>query len=238
MPTLLVTPAELAGDSLAVTGEPYRHLFRAARLAVGERLRVVDGEGGARHAEVASVDRQRGQLRLREPALSLEPDIALELLVAAPRPQRAAWLVEKATELGCSAVRFVVTERSVRSFGSQEIERLRRVARAAVEQCGRARLPAVSGTHQWAELDALLALAATSWVLDPGPDEAAPAGRLGTPPAGSRAALLVGPEGGWSAAERQALAARGCRPLSLGPRVLRVETAVVAGTALVLQGLG
>ena len=70
---LLVTPAELAGERVVVEGEPYRHLFRARRLATDARLRLVDGEGRARWAEVAAIDRRRAELRLLGPAPTHDP---------------------------------------------------------------------------------------------------------------------------------------------------------------------
>lgn len=230
MPTLLADPARFDAPELAVEGDAYRHLFRALRLAVGDEVRVVDGRGRARAARVARVDRERALLRLEGPAPSLEPAAELELLVAPPRPQRASWLVEKATEIGCTAVRFLATARSPRAFGGGEIERLRRVAAAAVEQCGRARLPEITGTHGWGELPELLAAATARFVADPAAREAP------RPLAVGRAALLLGPEGGWTPTERADLEALGCAGVALGERVLRVETAAVAGAALLLLG--
>lgn len=156
MITVLVTPEELAAEKAEVTGDAYRHLFRARRVAVGDRLRVVDGRGAARWAQVVAVDRRRAELALGDPAPSQEPERRVELLVAAHRKERASWLVEKATELGVAAVRFLQTERTPREFGEGTFDRLRRVAGAAVEQCHRARLPEITGMHRWDELAELL----------------------------------------------------------------------------------
>jgi len=227
--TLLLSPELLAGDEAAVEGDAYRHLFRARRLAVGERLRVVDGDGAARWAEVAAVDRRRGLLRLLDPAPSGEPGYRLELLVAVPKKERASWLVEKATELGVVAVRFVETERGPRSLGPGTRERLRRIAGSAVEQCGRARVPEVTGVHAWSEVPGLLVGFAGRWVLDTG----AGGGGWGDE-RGDAGAVLVGPEGGWSEAEAAQLSALGCRPVGLGERVLRDETAAVVAAAVLL----
>ncbi len=116
---------------LTVEGDTYRHLFRARRVGVGERLRVVDGEGRARWGEVIQVGRNAALVELAEPAAPNEPRLRLEVLVATLRPERASWLVEKATEIGAGAVRFLNTERGPRSFGAGTAERLRRVAIAA-----------------------------------------------------------------------------------------------------------
>ncbi len=225
---LLVTPAELTGERVVVEGEPYRHLFRARRLARDERLRAVDGAGRARWAEVVALDRRHAELRLLGEAPAHDPERRVELFVAAPRPERAAWLVEKATELGVFAVRFVASERAVRGVDGKSLERLRRVAGAALEQCGGARLPELSGPHSLDELSRWTATCTDRFLLDPRAAEALSKG------GSSAAAVLIGPEGGWSDGEVDELAALGATAVSLGERVLRVETAAVAAASLLL----
>lgn len=222
---------------LMVEGDAYRHLFRARRLGAGERLRVVDGEGRARWGEVIRVGRRAAMVELAEPAAANEPRLRLELLVATLRPERASWLVEKATEIGAGAVRFLNTERGPRSFGAGTAERLRRVAAAAVEQCHRALCPEVTGPHPFAEVAALAAGATRRWLLDPAATGRGFANQAPQPD-GSSESLLVGPEGGWSPAEIESLEAGGWQRVSLGPRVLRIETAALAGATLLLASDG
>ena len=230
MITLLVAPGELTGDELWIEGDRHRHLFRARRLGVGEALRLVDGEGRARRAEVARAERGRALLRLSVSEAVPGPPREVVLLVAPPRPPRAAWLVEKATELGVAAIRFVGSERAPRSYGGGALERLRRVAVAALEQSRQARLPAVSGVHPWVELESLLAGSDVRRRLERGGGPWRPAGSAG------RMALMIGPEGGWTEAEAAVLEELGCRPTGLGASVLRVETAAVVAAGLALAG--
>lgn len=236
MTTHVVSPVEFDSTEVEVTGNAHHHLFRVKRLEVGDEVRIVDGEGRARRAVVARVERSHAMLALGSAEPSRESELELELLVAPPKPDRAAWLVEKATELGARAVRFVLTERSARderSFGPSQILRLHRVALAAVEQCGRAVVPEVSGPHALEEsLARLEAAGSTAFLLDPGGE---PAAHL-VAPAGRPAAVLIGPEGGWTEAERERFARLGARRIALGERVLRVETAAVAACALLLAG--
>ncbi len=231
MITLLVSAQELLGDNLEVSGLPYRHLFRARRLASGERLRLTDGRGQARWARVVRVGGQTARLRLGDAAPDNEPALRVTLLVAAPKPQRAAWLVEKGTEVGVAAVRLVRSRRAQRQYGPGTLERLRRVAAAAVEQCHRSVVPEITGRHDWEELEELLESIDERWMLDP-------EGKEHLVARGVSAALLVGPEGGWGDDERQELLARGCRAADLGARTLRVETAAVVGCARLLLGHG
>jgi 16S rRNA (uracil1498-N3)-methyltransferase len=225
--TLLVSGHEFDTSPIEVSGDSYRHLFRARRLELGARVRVVDGEGHARWSTVERVDRTAAKLVVVGEAPSNEPESELTILVAAPRIQRAAWLVEKVTEIGAVAVRFINSERSPRSYGEASLGRLRRLAAAAVEQCHRARVPEITGVHPFSEVADLLTDCPERWFLDL---DGAAGAEAGAGPVG----LLVGPEGGWTASERENLLAFDCLPWGLGVRTLRVETAAVTGSSLLL----
>lgn len=232
MITLLVSPEEFGAAEIAVEGEAYRHLFRARRAELGDPVRLVDGSGAARAGRIVRIDRKAGWIAPVEPIEVLpanEPALRLTLLVPTFRPERAAWLVEKATEMGVAAIRFLHTERAPRDFGSGTLDRLRRVAVSALEQCHGARLPSIDGPHGWNDMPNLSAGLEARWVLDPG---GAPG--FGVEPETRTAALLIGPEGGLSSRETGAAQEFGFRPVSLGPRILRIETAAVAGAALAL----
>jgi len=234
MITHLADSAVFDAPDLRVEGEAYQHLFRARRVAVGEEMRVVDGKGKARWGKVARVDRTSATIALGEPAPDNEPAFRLQLIVPTCRPERASWLIEKATEVGVSGIWFVNMIRAPRELGGGTFDRLRRVAMAAVEQCHRSRLPEISGPYAWK--DALkLAANGGRWFLD---TEAADRGGWGTP-GGDSGALLIGPEGGLDPAERRELLAAGWSAVGLGERTLRLETAAIVGAAfLLLPGSG
>jgi 16S rRNA (uracil1498-N3)-methyltransferase len=169
-------------------------------------------------------------LRLSAGETVLGPLREVELVVAPPRPPRATWLVEKATELGVRSVRFLGSERAPRRYGEATLERLRRVAAAALEQSRQARLPELSGVHPWSELESLLAACVDRRRLERG-GEVWRQGR-----GNGRLALVIGPEGGWSETEKKVLDELGCRATALGPTVLRLETAAVVAAGLALAG--
>jgi len=226
--SLLLTPEELGLPEVKIEGERYRHLFRARRQKVGDRMRVVDGRGRARWARVLRVDRRAGYLELADEAPRNEPEVWLELFVVPPKPQRLTWLVEKSTEIGVSAIRLIHSRRGPRSCGPGTLERLRRVASAAVMQSQRSLVPEISGVHDWHELAALTAESETTWILDPEADTREKINVFGS------TSLLVGPEGGWEEREIEDMKVLGCLSLTLGPRILRTETAAVVGGALLL----
>lgn len=231
MTTLLISGESFAAESVTVDGEPFRHLFRARRLGPGERLRVVDGNGAARWATVGSVGRRSAELELGAAAPDNEPPIRLEVWVAPPRSNRAPWMIEKLTELGVRAVHLWTTERGPRRYGAARLERLRRVAAAALEQCERSRLPLIDACS-WDEGIAGIRRCGRRWLLQPGAPPPETATRAGDDD--SAVALLVGPEGGWDEAELELLVGLPCRLIGVGPTVLRVETAAVVGAALAL----
>lgn len=261
MTTIVVTPIELGDGEFAVSGERFHHLFRVKRLRAGESVRVVDGEGRARRGVVARVDRAHGVVALGGAEPSLEAALRVELLVAPPKPERAAWLVEKATEVGVAAIRFVATDRAARgdktSFGAGQLARLRRIAVAAVEQCGRAVVPEVTGVHPLAERLAARVEGASRKAQIGKEGTAAVGSAVGgevqplvvLDASGSRGAsvvapfsggpglsILVGPEGGWSEEEIVLFERAGVPRWSLGDRVLRVETAAVVAAGIALAG--
>jgi len=231
MTTHVVPPIEFDSSELEVTGKTYHHFFRVKRLQVGEDLRIVDGEGRARRGVVARIERAHAVIALGSAEPSRESALRLELWVAPPKPDRAAWLVEKATELGAAAIRFVATDRAARderAFGAGQVLRLHRIAIAAVEQCGRAVVPEVSGLHRLEQLLQREPAGAKLVALDAGGSPSLPAG------GGALGVALVGPEGGWSGEERELFVRRAIPLWSLGERVLRVETAALAACARLL----
>ncbi len=231
MSTVLLSAEAFASDVATLEGEPHHHLFRVKRHQLGDRLRAVDGRGRAREAEVIAVDKRAARLALGDALPANEPAVAVELYVAPPKPERAAWLVEKSTELGVAAIRFLVCERDARSFSAAQLERLRRVAVSAVEQCDRAAVPEIGNAIA---VGALLAELGERGVPAQVLDRGEPGRSAEKPAPAPRLALLVGPEGGWSPAERALFDTGELPRWSLGERVLRIETAAVVAVGLVL----
>jgi 16S rRNA (uracil1498-N3)-methyltransferase len=233
---LLVSASELersqtTNAEIEIEGDRYRHLFRARRLDAGTVIRVVDGAGRARHARVSRVDRSRAWIEVGEVADSREPSFRLRLAVATLRMERAAWLVEKATEVGAAEIGWFNSRRAPRCYGRVQVQRLERVARSAVEQCGRAVEPSIWVHEDWCSV--LRGVGAQpTYLLDPNAER-----RLGDADSADPALermLVIGPEGGFDPVELAQLLEAGAQPRTLGERTLRAETAAVAGCALLL----
>jgi 16S rRNA (uracil1498-N3)-methyltransferase len=227
--TVLVPTDLVAAGEVRLAGDTFHHLVRVRRLEAGERLRLVDGAGRVASGELVAIERHAAVVAV-EPGQVVAPAARrVELLVAMPKPERAAWMVEKVTELGVAAVTFVATERSVRQPRDAGVERLRRIAVAALEQSHGAWLPVLADPLPlWKALDHL-GDGGRRVLLDGG-------GIRPEPREFDRVVLAVGPEGGWTAEERADFAAAGFATVTIGELVFRVETAAVLGVGLAAIG--
>ena len=222
IPRLHADLALESGAELALSPAQAHHIGTVLRRAAGAELRVFNARDGEFAATLLALKRDRGAVTLGARLRAPEPEPTLRLLLAALKREAMDWAVEKATELGATLIQPVLTRRCVST--SVNLERLAAIARAAAEQCERLSLPEVGPARP---LHAVL----DSWdgaplIVAAERREAAPLYRL----APGAAALLTGPEGGFDRAELDDLARRPFVSLaSLGPRILRAETAVVAG---------
>jgi len=225
----LFVPGPLA-ESAAVTleGNPAHYLSKVMRVAEGDIVILCDDQTGEWAARVRSTGKRSVDLVMVEKLREREQVPDFRLCPALLKKDRFDLVLEKATELGVRAIGPVVTRRCVAD--KLNMERARAIVTEAAEQCARTALPELSAPDK---LDALL----RDWPegralffadeLGGAPGAEAFAAHSG--PAG----LLVGPEGGFDEAEREAIRAHpAAHPISLGPRILRGETAAIAATAL------
>jgi 16S rRNA (uracil1498-N3)-methyltransferase len=236
----LFVPAErLQSARLVLERDEHQHLARVLRAREGDRLTLFDGAGGEVDAEIVRSGKRETELALgarRAGAVTAAP-VAITLLVAPPRGERMDLIVQKTTELGVARLVPVVAERSVARPEPARRERWEKIAREAARQCGRADVPRVDAPAALATAVApdLPAARFALWEAERG---ASLRVRLAAAPAPPAVALLVGPEGGLPPEEIATASAAGFAPVSLGPRILRVETAAVVAVALVQAAAG
>jgi len=221
-PRLHVETPLAAGTWLELGPDRTHYLLRVLRLRPGAEVRVFNARDGEWSARIEGSGQRPVTLlvgeRLRPPVISSGPT----LFVAPPKRIRFEWLVEKTTELGVGRIVPVATRRTVAK--PERADRLRLIAVEAAEQCERLDVPEIEPLCGW---EAFLGRLGGRPLLFA--DEAGGQPLLPVLAAHPDAMLLVGPEGGFDPAEREALRARsGVVPVTLGPRVLRVETAAVA----------
>ncbi len=236
-PRLFVEGALVAGQALALPRDQARYLTAVMRRAPGDVVRLFNGRDGEWAARLEVFGRDKAALA-PERLLRPQPDAVAGpwLMFAALKRGPMELIVEKATELGAARLIPVRTERV--NAERLNVERLERIAREAAEQSERLDLPAIDDIRP---LDAALAGWPPERMLVVGDETGAAPPILGVlgapPPAGF--GLLVGPEGGFAQGELDALDQFDfVRRVSLGPRVLRAETAAIAGLAIAQAAWG
>jgi 16S rRNA (uracil1498-N3)-methyltransferase len=228
------------GATATLTGEEARHAAASRRLHPGDALWLFDGRGATARATLLRVGARGRELALRVEHRRTEPPPApVHLACAIPKGDRQQVLLDMATQLGMTDFTPLACERSVVKPGAANRGRWRRICLEACKQSRRPRLPVLHEPASPHEV-AVRAVAAgfSLWVAHPG-DGAIPASALATSRDQARgAAILIGPEGGFTQEEVDAVRAAGGTAVALGPAVLRIETAAVALLAMLRLGEG
>jgi 16S rRNA (uracil1498-N3)-methyltransferase len=230
----------IAGDHATLDGPEAHHLLHVMRAAAGDRVTLFDNSGAEFDAQIEKLGRASVELNIVERReIDRELPFTLEVGVALPKGDRQKWLVEKLTELGVATLVPLATTRGVAQPTDSALERLHRAAIEAAKQCGRNRLMQIKTPQSW-----------NDWLSQPPPPIAGGprppnCHRLLAHPNGIPLAdlpisalhptqLAIGPEGGFTDAEIAAAADAGWQTVSLGPRILRVETAAIALAATII----
>lgn len=229
-PLFFITALPAVGETVVLTGEEAQHATGARRLRVGDVLWLFDGQGTlARTALLALDKRARSvELRIEERRDTPPPARRVHLACALPKGDRQAVLLDMATQLGMTDFTPLVCERSVVTAGEHSAERWARVCLGACKQSRRLFLPRL---HPAVTPEALTLHGATLLAHPDG----APLVSV-WPDAPKPLTLLIGPEGGFTEPELRAFEAAGATRVSLGPAILRIETAAVALLAALQLG--
>jgi 16S rRNA (uracil1498-N3)-methyltransferase len=223
-----------AGGRGFLEGDEARHLTRVLRAKVGDTVSLFDGRGREWPARVASLGRDRVELDTGEPTIDPLPPAAipLTLAVALPTGERQKWMVEKLTELGAARLVPLETTRGVAEATASAQARLERVVIEACKQCRRNTLMEIAAGRPLDRLLAEVPAGACVVIAHPG---GAPLDVATMPPTATAMLALVGPEGGFTDDELCIADRAGVIRISLGPHILRVETAAIALAARLVR---
>jgi 16S rRNA (uracil1498-N3)-methyltransferase len=210
------------------------HLAKVLRVRTGDELLVFAGDGFEFPASVESVRGTRVAVAIGEArAVDRESPLAVTLVQCIPRADRMDVIVQKATELGVARIVPVQSRRGVVRLEAAQAQakaaHWRAITVSACEQCGRNRLPAIEAPRRLIDYLGTLPAGGTRLLLEPGAEARQAA------PIGGEVTIAIGPEGGLDDEEIEAFRLAGFEAMSLGPRVLRTETAAIAALAW-LQG--
>lgn len=235
-----VSPGVIQAGEICLSGPLVHQMQRVLRLGPGDRVVLLDDTGWAYEVELtgSSHDSVAAQ-HVRRWQPQTEPSVAITLYQALPKGHQFDLILQKATEMGVATIVPLITQRCI-ARGQGNLQRWHRIVREAAEQSGRARLPQVEATQPFAATCAappegtLALLACLGPAARPLREALQPC--RATAPREIR--LYIGPEGGFAPQELQQARAAGIELVSLGPRVLRTETAALALLSLVLYELG
>ncbi|MCH5162597.1 MAG: 16S rRNA (uracil(1498)-N(3))-methyltransferase [Clostridiales bacterium] len=218
-----------------LTGEAHTHAAYAMRIRTGDFITVFDGRGTEYSCQISAVKKDRTELKIIDKKTNVgETQRDYTLYISVIKQDRFEFAVQKATELGVGRIVPVYTTYTQRG-GSLNIERLNRIVVAACEQCGRSKLPVVENCIEFEEL---IARTKNTHMIFPWERE-----RRGTlhdaiDKTQKNISVFIGPEGGITEDEAARLTQAGAKPVTLGSRILRAETAAITTLSVICFELG
>ena len=237
MNRFFVKKDDIADNSAVITGEDLKHISKVLRMAPGDKVMLCDGEGYQYLAEIREITKDCARLEIAgSEKCAAEPAQRITLYQGLPKGDKMELIIQKCVELGISEIVPVAAERSVvkvkpGEFGNKR-PRYQRVAYEAAKQSGRGIIPVIAGLTTFKSAD----MARHDLIIIAYEDEKGNTLKslLRANPGARDIAIAIGPEGGLERAEVDALIQKGGTAVSLGPRILRTETAGMAALAMIL----
>jgi len=228
------TPEPLEPGEFVLSGTEAHHILAVRRFATGEAITLFNGDGHDYPGVIVAATKKAITFAI-QPAIAADRELPFPLIVASalPKGDRADFLIEKLTELGVSLFVPLITERSVVIPKASVVDKFNRAVIEASKQCGRNRLMAIDSPVKWSVWYRRPDLPGSRYILD------VAAGKVVLPEGrGEPVTVAIGPEGGFTSEEVDGAVEGGWTVVSLGPRVLRVETAAIAAAALLATRRG
>jgi len=235
---IFVSPGQIKKGQAFIDGDTARHLSLVLRVESGERIFILDGEGNRYESVIEGVHKKGIRARiLRRVSHSAESPLYITLVQGIPKGNKMDFIVQKTTELGVSKIVPLITERSqVRH--THRIERWRKIATSASQQSGRERVPEITEPVTFREFLERDDKSPLRLILSEDMEGASLKDAFNNQRDQEAITLLVGPEGGFSRQEVSLASGRGYLKISLGPRILRTETAPITAISIIQYEIG
>ncbi|MCH2359538.1 MAG: 16S rRNA (uracil(1498)-N(3))-methyltransferase [Pirellulales bacterium] len=231
----LETRMEPDSEVAELTGQEAQHLAKVMRAQPGDQVELFDGSGFQFAATVSEVTRHSVNLRIQSrEQVSREANRRVTIAVSLPKGDRQKWLVEKLCEVGVTTIIPLKTERSVAQPTDKALTRLRRCVIEASKQCGRNTLMEIESPQSLGELIEQTNHEVVRFIAHPYSSEDTAASNSDITAINTNGSVIaaIGPEGGFSEDEVDSAVQSGFKPLSIGSRILRIETASIAISSL------
>jgi len=237
LPRFFISPEQVTGARITLSGEDVRHIGTVLRMAPGEQLVLCDGKGTEYTAELKQVSRAEIIAEIVSESKRELPLPRVTLGQGLPKFDKMDWIVQKATELGVAELVPLKTERTIVKLKDEEkrVTRWQKIAREAAMQSNRVNIPRIKHLQSFRDFimtpdPCPLTLKLFPWEEGTQPIKAVLRSSQNT----DKIVVLIGPEGGFSSAEADLAKGKGFHLVSLGPNILRTETAAVAALSMIL----
>ena len=235
-PRFFIEPSQIAGDSISITGDDLRHIRTVLRKKQGDLLTLLDGRGGEYAVSITELHKDRISTSIVEKQQREMKGPRIVLGQGLPKSDKMDLIVQKSTELGVSSIVPLITERTIVKVKDEEkrVIRWRKIAREAAMQSHRLDIPTVEPIRSFEEFHRTPHSTRGTLLLIPWEEGTQPVKEVLTVyPAAETIVVLIGPEGGFSLNEAKTAQDRGFHAVSLGPTILRTETAAIAALSMI-----
>jgi 16S rRNA (uracil1498-N3)-methyltransferase len=235
-PRFFISPDQVSSQVITISGEDVRHIVRVLRMKTGDELLLCDGKGAEYSVKIAQVNKSeitaevtaRSKREIRYPLITLGQGL--------PKSDKMDWIVQKATELGVANIIPLITERTIVKVKDEEkrVARWQKIAREAAMQSNRPDIPVVGVIRPFRDFLMTLDPGPLTLFLLPWEEGTEPIKNILHRMSGMKQVIvLIGPEGGFSVSEAEAAHGKGFHLLSLGPNILRTETAAITALSMI-----
>lgn len=236
LPRFFISSGQVSGTTIILAGEDVRHIVMVMRMKAGDELLLCDGKGTEYTVKITDVSRSYVKTEIVSQSKKGIPRLRITLGQGLPKSDKMDFIVQKATELGVAVIAPIITERTIVKVKDEEkrISRWQKIAREAAMQSNRTYIPTVEAIRKFSDFLRTPNSEPGTLLLLPWEEGTEPIKNvLRQNPEAQDIVVLIGPEGGYSSAEAKAAQDKGFHLVSLGPNILRTETAAVAVLSMI-----
>ncbi len=236
LPRFFITPEQINDRIITISGEEVKHIVTVLRMKTGDELLLCDGQGKDYTTRIVQADRSLIKTEIISQVCRALGHPRIILGQGMPKADKMDWIVQKTTELGVAEIVPLITDRTIVKIRDEEkrLSRWRKIAREAAMQSDRPDIPRIDPIGTFHDFLGTPDPGPGTLKLFPWEEGTEPIKHvLRQEPQSSRIVFLIGPEGGFSKAEAEAAKSRGFHLVSLGPNILRTETAAIAVLSMI-----
>jgi 16S rRNA (uracil1498-N3)-methyltransferase len=243
MTRFFIPASQIRGDRVVIENSDHHHLLNVLRKTVGDEMEILNGKGERYIARIIEIHPDHTIAAIAgSTGRQTEPRISIRLVQSLPKADKFEWILQKNTELGAESFLPVISERSLIKLDAaakiKKQQRWEKIIKEAAEQSGRGVIPRLQPVLEWRELTGAFPSGLVLLPWEGEREKSLKDALSATEAVPERISVIIGPEGGFAQAEVECLRALGAVTITLGPRILRTETAGLVAVAAILYHYG